>query len=564
MIDMLRHILFQCCLGIAVCLPAQAAQAQPPATILIKGQLLNAQGDPVPGLRQYRVRFFDGEVDGTQLGGNLMDFTSIGPEGLFSFAIEPSQEVLSAGPLWYELAIDSTPIPNGVDASDVFPSRIRVHSVPYARVAEMAMRVPAEGVGDGGVAGAEFGALSGVAGNIQAQLDAKANVTDLALYATSSDLADRAPRKGPAFVSAEVTNDPVQNGANLVTAYAEASALTPNGLSLGPSNRAVVIVPPGQYDLGLSSLNLTVPYVDLVGSTTTRDSQRIQGHGEIGATGVLRQFVDDVRIENLTIECTRSNGGVNTDANDPAAYAPMAGYPGTVVRNCHFVADETNAFSMRIGVPYAGTFERCVAGKYAFGGLSDASGRFVECTGGESAFGYDGVASGIFIDCVGADFSFGSFGNATGTFTRCAAGASSFGGSGIASGVFTDCQGGSFALGGGGTASGTFVRCVAETNGLGGSPFGSTLGALLIGCRLDGTWTSGTFRGRMEGCRWGSGITLGAEARVYGSTFLGTVNLNNTAAGLTQSRAQSITNAASNTFGATNAAALNVASAGVQ
>jgi hypothetical protein len=68
----------------------------------------------------------------------------------------------------------------------------------------------------------------------------------------------------------------------------------------------------------------------------------------------------------------------------------------------------------------------------------------------------------------------------------------------------------------------------------------------------------------MEGCRWGSGITLGAEARVYGSTFLGTVNLNNTAAGLTQSRAQSITNAASNTFGATNAAALNVASAGVQ
>jgi hypothetical protein len=63
----------------------------------------------------------------------------------------------------------------------------------------------------------------------------------------------------------------------------------------------------------------------------------------------------------------------------------------------------------------------------------------------------------------------------------------------------------------------------------------------------------------MDGCRWETGITLGAEARIYNSTFLATVDLQNTAAGISQSRVRgSILNAGSATFNAFNLENANV------
>jgi hypothetical protein len=47
-------------------------------------------------------------------------------------------------------------------------------------------------------------------------------------------------------------------------------------------------------------------------------------------------------------------------------------------------------------------------------------------------------------------------------------------------------------------------------------------------------WT-GTFNGRMQNCHWATGITLGANARIYHSTFLGDVDLNDTSAGIANS-----------------------------
>lgn len=539
--------------------------AQPPSTVLIQGQLLDTQGNAIAGLRQYRVRFFNAETEGAQVGGTLIDLALVGPDGLFSFAITPPAEALGVDPLWYELALDSTPVPNGVDGADVFPNRIRVHSVPFARVAEVAQQVPAEGVGDGSVGAAEFGALAGISGNIQSQLNAKASTAQLETRATIDQLADRAPRVGPSFVAVEVTDDAAQNGLNLLSAYLEASFRTPHGLPLGPNNRAVVLVPPGRYDLGFSPLTLSAEYVDLVGLSTAREAQHILGVGSGGLPGVIRQFANDVRIENLTVECTRSTGGTGASPDDPAAYFPNGDLAATVVRNCRFVADGLNAYSMRAGVNYAGTYEDSVGGVYAFGGESTTtSGVFVRCEGGDSSFGSGGNASGTFIDCVGGNFAFGGFGTASGTFTRCRAGDSSFGAAGTANGTFTDCTGAGFAFGGGGIANGTFVRCVGGSQSFGGSPSGNSTGAVLIGCRMTGATWSGTFRGTMEHCRWGTGATLTATARIYGSTFLGTLNLNNTAAGVTQSRAQAISNAASNVFGATSAAAFNIAGAGVQ
>ena len=67
----------------------------------------------------------------------------------------------------------------------------------------------------------------------------------------------------------------------------------------------------------------------------------------------------------------------------------------------------------------------------------------------------------------------------------------------------------------------------------------------------------------MENCNWGSGFTCDATARIYGSTITGELNLNNTGAGVTGTRAQSITDESNNIFGSTSAAAFNIESASV-
>ena len=68
-----------------------------------------------------------------------------------------------------------------------------------------------------------------------------------------------------AYVVVETTDNAVTNGTNLIAAYAAAKALTPNGQALGSDNRAVVLVPPGKYDLGMGQLDMDTQYIDLVG-----------------------------------------------------------------------------------------------------------------------------------------------------------------------------------------------------------------------------------------------------------------------------------------------------------
>lgn len=54
------------------------------------------------------------------------------------------------------------------------------------------------------------------------------------------------------------------SGTNLLAAYAAAKALTPGGAALSASNRAVVALPTGGYDLATGLLTLDTDYVDLV------------------------------------------------------------------------------------------------------------------------------------------------------------------------------------------------------------------------------------------------------------------------------------------------------------
>lgn len=170
-----RHVVGKAMgLGLVVCLVGVSyAAAEAPATINIQGQLFDGDGFALTGLRDYTLRFFDAEADGAQLGGVLTGSVSLSAEGIFNISLTVPEAVLSSTGAWYEISVDSDATPDGVDANDLFPARVKVESVPFALQASEAEHVDALSVGLGNVDDAEFDALDGVTGSIQTQLDAK-------------------------------------------------------------------------------------------------------------------------------------------------------------------------------------------------------------------------------------------------------------------------------------------------------------------------------------------------------------------------------------------------------
>ncbi len=326
----------------------------------------------------------------------------------------------------------------------------------------------------------------------------------------------------------ETTSNAKTNGAALIAAYTAAKALTPNGEELSATNRACVIIPPGNYDLDHGEDDACVPltldteFVDIIGLTTDRSLQQIYGTPEASNSGVIVQTADDVHVSNLYVKILTEVESANWNDTDSAAYFPSTSLSNTVVDNCQFDGQDGSndegprLFSMRLYIEYSGTFNNCTGGNFAFGGKSTASGTFTNCTGGNSAFGGDegtasgtftnctggnsafggagGTASGTFTNCTGGDVAFGSGGTASGTFTNCTGGDYSFGIYGTVSGVFTNCTGGEAAFGGDrGTASGTFNYCTGGADAFGGA--GGTLSGQLYYCRL----TTGSFQTLAEG-----------------------------------------------------------------
>jgi hypothetical protein len=331
----------------------------------------------------------------------------------------------------------------------------RVAAVPYALQAEAAKNAADADTVDGQHASAFADAVHSHPGSDITSAVPTATLALTATQATSAMEADTVdgqhasafvPRQGEAYVVVEVTDDPATNGDNLLNAYAEAAALTPHGQPLSSTNRAMVLLPPGQYNLVTATLALDAEYVDLEGLSEDREKQHIYGTTAMTNTGVISQSANDVRLENLFVEITRDSGGVKQspyDSSDPAAYFPEGDETATVIRNCHFkAADQDHAWSMRTGIEYPGTYEQVRGYRYAFGGLG-------------------GTASGTFIDCTGKRFAFGGGGTASGTFIDCTGGLSAFGGGGTASGTFIDCTGKRFAFGSnaGSADGGVFRYC---------------------------------------------------------------------------------------------------------
>lgn len=637
--------------------------------IAFQGRALSAEGAPIPN-GAYRMSFtlFDAAEDGDAQWSET-NFSVPVAGGLFTVmlgSIEAFPEGLFAtgADLWLEIAIDIAN--NGLDAGDIQSPRTPLTAVPVAFHARNADTLEGQPASDFALSEdvytqAEIDAeLAAQAAVIDTKADADDVADALAAQAaeidTKADTADveaafgtKLDRVGAAYIMVEHGDTPLENGANLLAAVAQAAGMEPNGAARSAENRATVIVPPGVYELGETPLVLAAEFVDLVGLSTNPENQRISGEAAGLGTGVLMQTANDVRIENLSVHCTEESFLGPLGPARPAAYFPESNLPLTRIRNCVFFGVPGPSFGMRMAIEYSGTYIDVVSGAYAFGGYNGgiASGVFIRCKGEGFAFGGasvdspsedSGIASGVFIDCEGGSLSFGANGEASGRFVnctatgsgfgsgadgvangefiRCSGGGSSFGGGGgtasgyfegcrarsdsfggaggVASGVFVDCVAGdslisgtnsfgggggvasgefrncravtsggapaatSFGGGGGGIASGLFINCEAGQRSFGGGTDGSSLGGRFYNCRMAGTAYDSVFRGRMEHCTWGRGMTLGDEARVYNSTFgtdspVGGLNLGNSTAGVAHNRVRgSITNAGNASFNAFN------------
>lgn len=250
-------------------------------------------------------------------------------------------------------------------------------------------------------------------------------------------------------------------GDSLSVKYGEAKLLTPGGNPLSATNRATLVIMPGNYTLA-ATLVLDTEFVDIIGlgGVVKKPAVHISGDN-------IQATADDIRVNGLNMGTQVISVG-NTLTNQ-------------VFQNC---VGGNGMFQASNEV--AGTFIDCVGGDDSFTGASTvASGRFIRCDAGGGAlgcFGFD--ASGYFEDCTATgDYAFGGFANSYGTFVRCTAlGNVTFGALGIASGIYTDCKAtGTDSFGSGGVANGTFTRCTAT--GAGSFGGGNSGQALPSGCR---------------------------------------------------------------------------------
>jgi len=304
------------------------------------------------------------------------------------------------------------------------------------------------------------------------------------------------PLQGYTYVIVPAGTNDVNRGDNLLAAYGTATTLNPTS-----SNRVVVLVPPGSYDLGTNTVIMNTSYVDLIGlvpaqmttKTNFTDGSGIH-HCETVANvqcpvviyagpyvGPVVQSVDNIRIESVILKAT----GTGAAYAFPVSMFSSVSYPNTVLRH-------VEAQSMTVDVYFEGLYIDCVGGNNCFGSgdsnISDtyASGTFIDCVAGDGSFGGDA-------DDGQGDQGGSGGGEATGTFIGCTAGDYSFGAGNDNDGVFIDCVAGNESFGGeGGSVGGTLIDCVGSADCFGGDSGGQLdSSAKLQHCRA----SAGSFGG---------------------------------------------------------------------
>jgi len=307
-----------CWVALVAVLGFQPAQAAPPAAINIHGQLLSPSGDPVTGSRVYTVQFHDASTAGNTLGGALTGSVDVSDEGLFNLSVEPPAAILAATEVWYSLGVDTDDPADNSASDDVFPSRIRVYSVPFALQAQEALVMDASGVGNGSVDNTELDALDGVTGGIQAQIDAidTSGITtnaadidqleaDVAAKANSTDVYTKA-ESDTNFVDAAGDTMSGALGVDTITEATANAGVTADGVTLRDS--FVLLSPiaaPGDTTGKIYNVGGSLFFDGALLGGSTFDKDAINDSGTLGFDW-LDAEVDDA----LTI----AGGSVNNDS----------------------------------------------------------------------------------------------------------------------------------------------------------------------------------------------------------------------------------------------------------
>lgn len=211
---------------------------------------------------------------------------------------------------------------------------------------------------------------------------------------------------GSSYVIPTLTSVATTNGTNLIAAYAAAKILTPSGAALSATNRAVVLVMPGKYDLGSSTLTMDTQFVDLIGISGEPADVFITS-----STGTLAQTANNSTCKNFTLSTTfvSATGVAPTNATK-SAYFPNSNLTGIILDNVTFSVSG-GAIPTRLNINYKGIYRNIISNTTG----TDDNFTFSCCNGtGVTSQNLSGVFENI--QCItvsGNNYSFNSdFGNA--------------------------------------------------------------------------------------------------------------------------------------------------------
>lgn len=193
---------------------------------------------------------------------------------------------------------------------------------------------------------------------------------------------------------------PTENAAALFNVYNTAVTSTPNGTAKSASNRAVVVLSPGIYDLGVVSFILGTEFVDLVGLTGNPNDVLITSANIVGDGTILKTSDDNV-ISGITVELTSV-----ADDDRACIYTPdLTGFSAEVWTNVVLrgVGNPTNVKGV-----FSGVYTSVKSSGPLFGSLaaSECLGKFVSCEGGDNSFaaaGNIGATANLYFNIAGAD-----------------------------------------------------------------------------------------------------------------------------------------------------------------
>jgi hypothetical protein len=237
--------------------------------------------------------------------------------------------------------------------------------------------------------------------------------------------------EGSSYVFVAGDGTQAENGSALRSAYEVAKTMEPYGNALSSSNRVVVLVAPGIYDLGADDLTLDEGFVDVMSLDGERSVIIKRSGGSAGAVRV-RLTSDGIRLRGI-------------DAED-GQIRMVGGTPTSIFEKCR--ATGAGSFSST-GLFTSGTFIDCVGGANAFGGATDFSGTAIRCVGTTGCF-TGGAGGGFIFSGVAEDTTITSgfgedFSSANGTMLRCTVtGSSGFGPTGSGSILYCRLLAGSF------------------------------------------------------------------------------------------------------------------------